>query len=218
MAGEFAVIGLGQFGRSVATHLVREGNAVLAIDRNPERAQMVSDEVDAVMVADATVEAALAELGLDRMTCVVVAMGITAKETSIMVTALLRQRGVPKIVSRAFDELHGRVLLAVGAHEIVSPEHDMGERLARHLSQPNVEDEIVLGTHNMLAAVHTPHALVGLAADAHEVVPRFNVRVLAVVRNGAVVTEDLAGLRMQAGDRLVILGDAHAVRRFAALV
>jgi trk system potassium uptake protein len=218
MAGEFAVIGLGQFGRSVATHLVREGNAVLAIDRNPDRAQLVSNEVDAVMIADATVEAALAELGLERMTCVVVAMGITAKETSIMVTALLRQRGVPKIVSRSFDELHGRVLLAVGAHEIVSPEHDMGERLARHLSQPNVEDEIILGAHDMLAALHTPHALVGLRAHADEVVPRFNVEILAVVREGTVITKRLADLRMEIGDRLVVLGEARAVRRFAALV
>jgi trk system potassium uptake protein len=218
MAGEFAVIGLGHFGRSVAAHLVREGNAVLAIDRNPERAQMVSDEVDAVMVADATVEVALAELGLERMTCVVVAMGVSAKETSIMVTALLRQRGVPKIVSRAFDELHARVLLAVGAHEIVSPEQDMGARLARHLSQPNVEDEIILGAHDLLAAVHTPHALVGLPAHAQEIVPRFNVEILAVVREDTVITKDLSELRMQTGDRLLVLGDVRAVRRFAALV
>jgi trk system potassium uptake protein len=218
MAGEFAVIGLGQFGRSVARQLVREGNAVLAVDRDPERAQLLGEEVDAVMVADATVEAALAELGLERMTCVVVAMGTTAKETSIMVTALLRQRGIPKIVSRAFDELHGRVLLAVGAHEIVSPEHDMGARLARHLSQPNVEDEIVLGMHDMLAAVHTPHALVGARARGAEPLARHDLEVLAVVREGRVVTKALSDLRLEADDRLVVLGDAEAVRRFAALV
>ena len=63
MSGDFAVIGLGQFGRAVALSLVREGAAVLAIDQLQERAQMVEAEVDAVACADATNELALEELG-----------------------------------------------------------------------------------------------------------------------------------------------------------
>jgi trk system potassium uptake protein len=216
MSGDFAVIGLGQFGRSVAVHLVHQGEAVLAIDVDPERARRVESIVDAVVVADAADEMALAELGLERMSCVVVAMGVRAKETSIMVTALLRQRGVRRVVSRATSELHGRVLLAVGAHEIVNPEQEMGARLAHHLANPNVLDQFALDREHVVAEVEAPEAFVDRSLRELGLRERSKIAVVLIRRGGRVISTIDENERVASGDVLVVLGTPSAVRQFAA--
>jgi trk system potassium uptake protein TrkA len=217
MSGDFAVIGLGQFGRAVALHLVDQGEAVLAIDLDAERAKLVEASVDAVVVADATEEAALVELGLERMSCVVVAMGVRAKDTSIMVTALLRQRGVRRVVSRATSDLHGRVLLAVGAHEIVNPEQQMGARLAHHLANPHVVDQFALGRDFVVAEIEAPEAYVGRTLRELGLRQKASISVVLIRRGAQVISTIDPDERLVSGDVLVVLGTPAAVRHFAAL-
>jgi trk system potassium uptake protein TrkA len=216
MSGDFAVVGLGQFGRSVAAHLVRQGAAVLALDHNPDRAKAIESIVDAVVIADATNETALAELGLERMSCVVVAMGIRAKDTSIMVTALLRQRGVRRIVARATSDLHARVLLAVGAHEVVNPELEMGARLAHHLSNPHVIDQFALDKDHVVAEVEAPESFVGQKLREISLHDQHKVAVILMRRSGRVISTIDADETVESGDVFVVLGAPLAVRRFAA--
>lgn len=216
MSGDFAVIGLGQFGRAVATHLVHQGEAVLAIDVDPERAKRVEAVVDAVVVADAADEAALMELDLERMSCVVVAIGVRGKETSIMVTALLRQRGVRRVVSRATSELHGRVLLAVGAHEIINPEQEMGARLAHHLANPHVLDQFELDREHVVAEVEAPETFVGRNLRDLGLRERSKIAVMLIRRGGRVVSTIDDDEHIASGDVLVVLGTPSAVRKFAA--
>lgn len=216
MSGDFAVIGLGQFGRAVASGLLEQGEAVLAIDIDPERAKQLESTVDAVVVADASDERALEELALERMSCVVVAMGVRSKDTSIMVTALLRQRGIARIVARATSPLHARVLLAVGAHEIVNPEQEMGERLSRHLANPHVVDQFSLGPGLVVAEVEAPQSMVESTLGELDVRNRFGVTVVLIRRGTEVLTHAGADTAVASGDILVVLGPSDAVRRFAA--
>lgn len=213
--GEFAVIGLGQFGRALALNLVRDGHSVIAIDRDPDRAQMVEAEVDAVAIVDATIESALAELGLERTTCTIVAMGRRARETSIMVTALLRQRGVPRIISRTSDELHARVLRAVGAHEVINPEFAGGARAARQLASPAVVDQIALTRFEVVAHVQSPASIVGTSCSGF--VSRYRVELMAVVRREKIISRGHQELRVEPNDELVLLGTAEDIRRFSSL-
>lgn len=217
MSGEFAVIGLGQFGRAVALSLVREGAAVLAIDLLEERAQQVEAEVDAVACADATDERALTELGLERMSCVVVAMGARARETSILTTSLLRQRGIPRIISRAANELHARVLLAVGAHEVINPEMQMGQRLARNLAHPTILEQISLDENTNLVEIATPEQFIGKTMIELDARRRYGVSVLAVRRGGQVIPQLAAEEPLARGDRMLIVGAPASVRRVASL-
>jgi trk system potassium uptake protein len=217
MSGEFAVIGLGQFGRAVALSLVREGAAVLAIDQLEERAQLVESEVDAVACADATDERALNELGLERMSCVVVAMGARARETSILTTSLLRQRGIPRIISRVANELHARVLLAVGAHEVINPELQMGQRLARNLAHPTILEQIALDENTNLVEVATPEQFIGKSMNEIDMKRRYGVSLIAIRRGGQVLPQVAGDERLARGDRLLIVGQPASVRRVASL-
>jgi len=217
MVGGFVVIGLGVFGRTVAVTLARLGHQVLAVDRNGEEAQRVAGELDAVVTLDATDEAALKELGLEGVSCAVVAIGVEAMESSILVTALLKQMGVPRIVARALSDLHARVLLAVGAHEVVSPEVEMGQRLARRLAEPTVLERLELGEGAELAEVEAPGSFVGRTLVELDVRRRFAVSVVALKRGGTVRATTDGSEQVAEGDVMVVIGTAEAVGRLAVV-
>lgn len=216
MAGEFAVIGLGQFGRAVARGLARQGQSVLAVDLNPERVEAVAHEVDAALSLDATDEDALTDLDVGRMSCVVVTFGLRAREASILATALLRQLGVPRIVARAHNDLHARVLRAVGANEVVNPETEMGERVALRLAYPGVDELVRLGDAS-IAEVEAPETMVGQSLAELALRDRHRVTVLAFRRHDSVIANPKAAERIESGDVLVLLGRLDAIRRLGAL-
>ncbi len=214
---EFAVIGLGVFGRHVALNLVRRGQSVVAIDRDPDEVEALAAELDATVCLDATDERALRELGLERVSCAVVAIGAESMEASILTTALLRQLGVPRIVARALDELHARVLFAVGAHEVFNPELEMGERLARRLAEPNVLERLDLGEGAQVAELEVPEQLAGQSLVDLDLRRRFGVSVVAI-RTGDRVRATIDGTeRLEGGSVMVVIGSPDAVRRLAKL-
>ena len=215
--GNFVVIGLGMFGRNVALHLAAAGQAVLAVDRDQAEVDRVAPELDSVVCADATDETALRELGLERMSCAVVAIGAQSMEASILTTALLRQMGVPRIVARSLTELHSRVLRAVGAHEVVSPEEQMGQRVARRLAEPNVLDRLDLGGEAQLAEVEVPAAFVGRTLVELDVRRRHGVTVVAIRREGQVRATVRQDERFRDGDVMLVIGAADRIRRLASL-
>lgn len=217
MAQQFAVIGLGTFGRNVALNLARSGQPVLAIDRSEAEVAALAGELDAVICADASDEQTLREIGVHRMGCAVVAIGAESMEASILVTALLRQLGIPRIVARALTELHARVLHAVGAHEVVSPEAEMGLRLARRLAEPNVIARLELGEDAELAEITAPQSFVGKTLVELDVRRRYGVTVVALRRGGTTLANLGGQERLRDGDVLVTIGAPEAVRRIAAL-
>lgn len=213
---DFGVIGLGRFGRSVVRSLVHEGQAVLAIDRDPARLTLVADQVDATARTDTTDEEAVKALQLDRMTSVVVTIGSRATEASLLTVAILRELEVPRIVARAFDARHARLLLAIGAHEVLNPEEEMGARLALRLARPGIRDQIRLG-EGTVAEVEAPEAFAGRSLAELDLGKRHGVAVLAIERGGEVEPSPGADAAVESGDVLVVLGDEEAIRRVAAL-
>jgi trk system potassium uptake protein TrkA len=217
VVGQFVVIGLGIFGRTVAVNLARSGHSVLAVDLDQREVDRAAPELDSVVRADSTDEQALRELRLERVSCAVVAIGAQAMEASILTTALLRQMGVPRIVARSLSELHARVLRAVGAHEVVSPEEEMGHRLARRLAEPNVLERLELGEDAELVELAAPESFIGKTLVDLNVRQQFGVTVVAVRRAGAVRASLGAGDRLEPGDVLVVIGDPEGASRLAAL-
>ena len=157
---QFAVIGLGRFGVSVARTLFKGGYEVLAIDSNEERVQKISSEVTHVVQADTTDENALKALGIRNFDVVVVAIGEDV-QANVLTTLLLKELGVNYIVAKAKNELHGKMLEKIGADRVVYPERDMGQRVAHNLVSTNVLDYIELSPDLSLVEVTTPKVLGG---------------------------------------------------------
>jgi len=218
MINQFAVIGLGVFGRQVALNLKRLGHEVLAIDSDEGLVNACADELDSVVRADATDEAALRELHIDRVSCAVVAIGADSIEASLLATTLLRQLGVPQIVARSVNPLHARALRAVGAHEVVHPEEEMGARLARRLAQPNVLERIDLGADAVLAEIEAPEAFAGKSLVELDVRRQHAVSVLAIRRGDTVLAPLDGSESLAVGDVLIVVGAPRAVGRLAARI
>lgn len=202
---QVAVIGLGRFGSSVARTLAESGCEVLAVDADEARVKAVADEVTDAVRANALDEEALRALGLRNFEVVVVAIGHEV-EASILVTVLLKEMGIPKIVAKAQDELHGRVLQKVGADMVVFPERDMGVRLAHTLISRNVIDEIQLSTDYSILEMVVPHRFLGRNLKELELRQRFGLTILAIRREDRIIVSPDAEQTLEEGDILVALG------------
>ncbi|NJO05233.1 MAG: TrkA family potassium uptake protein, partial [Chloroflexaceae bacterium] len=140
---EYAVIGLGRFGISLATTLVERGYYVLGIDRDRDIVQRTADLITQVVALDATDENALRAVDIGSFETVVVAIGENF-ECNLMATVALKSLGVRNVVSKARTKRQRDILLRVGADHVVLPEHEAGRRLAHVLSGPGVLDQLEL--------------------------------------------------------------------------
>lgn len=201
MKGKVVVIGLGTFGREVAEQLSRMGYSVLAIDQNTALVEEIKESVDSAMALDSTDEEALYEARVDEIPVAIVSIGAEHMEDSIMTVALLHQLRVPRIVARAMNSLHGRILRQVGATEIVNPEQEMGRRVAMQVARPGLREMFELAEGVCVAEVPLPPSFAGQTLAGLQVRRKYNITVLGLER----VTErkgDVATLPQEAGDEL----------------
>ena len=202
---QFAVIGLGRFGSSIARTLSRMGYEVLAADVDADKVNDVNEEVTYAVQLDAMEEEALKSLGLRNFDVVVVAIGQEIK-ASILVTVMLKEMGVRKIVAKANDELHGKVLQKVGADVVVFPERDMGVRVAHALVSRNIIDQIHLSPDYSIVEVVVPARFVGKTLGESALRQKYGVTVLAVRRGEEIIISPGAGQNLKEGDVLVAIG------------
>lgn len=180
MSGQTLVIGLGQFGMSLARALMQQGSEVLAVDISESHVNEIAPHVSDAVLMNAMDEEALASLApAQRDTCVC-AIGDENREGSIIVTALLKQLGAPYIIARATDDLHARILGLVGAHEVIHPERNYGQRLAIRLAWRNVLNVMPLGGDLVLTEIKAPEAFWGRTLAELELPRRFSVTVSAI--------------------------------------
>ena len=135
----FAVIGLGQFGRSVVKELVDNGMDVIAIDNNEEVARQVGTELPTTFVADSTDEKALRELGIDDVDAAIVAFGDN-QQASVLTTVILRELGVKNIMVRVDDDYYVPIMKKLGATEVITPQKAAGAALANRIGNEDFQD------------------------------------------------------------------------------
>jgi trk system potassium uptake protein TrkA len=208
---QFAVIGLGRFGSSVATSLYRQGYDVMAVDSDEEQIQKFADEVTHVIQADSTDENALKALGIRNFDVVVVAIGEDI-QANVMTTLLLKELGVPYVVAKAKNGIHGRMLEKVGADKVVYPERDMGTRVAHNIISPNVLDYIELSPNLSLVEVTAPKELINQTLLAANLRPRFGINVVAIKRGSHLNVSPRADDVIHAGDVLVVIGANEGIQ------
>ncbi|MEU4647320.1 potassium channel family protein [Nocardia fluminea] len=209
------VIGLGRFGGALARELVTHGSEVLAIDSDPALVQEYSDDLTHVACADTTNMEALQQLGVPSFPHAVVGIG-SNMEASILTTSLLSDCNIPKIWAKATSRQHGQILGRVGAHHVVLPEHDMGERVA-HLVTGRMIDYIEFDTDYAMAKTTAPQSAVGRTLTASGLRQHFEITVVAIKHPGAEFTYATADTVVGAGDQLIVSGRIEEVERFAEL-
>lgn len=208
-----AVIGLGRFGTSLALQLARDGTEVLAIDSSPQVVQRLSSSLSQVVAADATDEDALRQIGVADFRRAVVSIG-AAQEASILCTALLADLGVKQIWAKALSEQHAKILKRVGAHHVVQPEADMGERVA-HLVSSRVLDWIEVDPGWVLVRMRPPKEYVGLPLGQSQLRTKRHVTIVSVKpENSELFLHAGNDTVLRYGDQILVAGRPHHVERF----
>jgi len=210
---QFAVIGIGRFGASVASKLYEMGYDVLAIDTSESRIDGIVDRVTHAVVADSTSEAALKSLGISNFDVVIVAIGQDI-QASILTTLVLKEMGVKQIVTKALTEQHGKVLQKIGADRIVFPERDMGVRVANNLVATNVLDFIELSPDFSIVELIATTEMVGKSLKELDLRAKFGVNVLAIrTTDKNINVSPAASDKIQAGDLLIIVGENSSLQK-----
>lgn len=211
---EFVVIGLGEFGASVARRLHELGHSVLAVDRSRAIVQQLADDLPDVVALDATNEDALRDIDVKSFDTALVAVGGDLAR-AILITLALKQMGVRHVISKALDDHARQVLLRIGADEVVMPEHQFGRWVAERmvLGQIQAIQEVEPGV--LMGALSCPKAVAGQTLEELRL-PR-GVTVLLITGGDRTVPMPPPTQRLITGDTIWLLGKAdaiHAIRAF----
>jgi trk system potassium uptake protein TrkA len=207
------VLGMGRFGASLALELVRRGTEVLGVDSKQRVVQRFADELTHIAVADTTDPEALRQLDVPDYQRAVVGIG-NDLEASILTTAVLVDLGLPNIWAKAVSRQHGRILERVGAHHVVLPEHEMGERVA-HLVTGRMLDYIEFEDDFAMVKTSPPRDIVGRPLSDTGVRTRDRITVVGVKRPGEDFTYATENTVLQPEDLLIISGKIDDVEAFA---
>jgi trk system potassium uptake protein TrkA len=210
---QIAVIGLGRFGSALALELARAGNDVLGVDADMQVVQRLSSHLGHVVQADVTDESVLESLGVSQFDAAVI--GITSHlETSILTTMLLKRMGVPRVVAKAQNELHGEILKRIGADHVVYPERDTGVRLAHAWASTDITDILDVVEGYGVSRILVPPAMVGRTlGETSQERPR-SITVFLLARGRKVTVFPTQDERLQEGDVLVLAGEIEDIETF----
>lgn len=178
---KFIIIGLGSFGASLAQKLTALGNEVIGIDISMSKVDSYKENISYTICMDATDEFTVSGLPLKETDVVLVAIGEN-QGANIMATALLKNLKVKRLISRAINPLHEKVLQAIGVHEIVHPEEETAERWTKKLSLSNVVDSFELNDNYSIIEAKVPVDFIGKTIMEVGFRKDFNILVLTILR------------------------------------
>ena len=209
------VIGLGRFGKSFAIKAARYGGEVVAVDIDEKMVEEVEPYVADAKILDATDMNALKELDPASFDYIVVSIGenLTA---SILAVVNLKELGIEHIIAKANSEIHAKVLERIGADEIIYPEDESAERLAMKLTHRGMLEYFEIFKDLSIAEVEPPKDVIGKSLRDSRLRNKYNVYVIAIRRNGELITLPGPDEVIREGDTLVIMGrpqDVEKVRR-----
>lgn len=209
---QFAVIGMGRFGYSLATKLYELGYDVLAIDDDEENIKNIAERVTYAVQADATDINTLKAIGLRNIEVVVVAIA-TDINASLMTTLNARELGIKEVFAKAQNEQHAKVLYKVGADRVFLPERDMGNRVAHNIASNNILDLIELDPNHSIIEINAIEQWEGKSLADLDLRAKYGINVIAIKRGDKLNISPIAKDEIQKIDILVVIGDNNSLAK-----
>lgn len=209
------VIGLGRFGAATAGQLQRQGREVLAVDTDPDLVQKWAERVTHAVQLDARNIEALRQIGAQEFSVAVVAVG-TSIEASVLVTANLADLKINQIWAKAMSSTHGRILKRIGAHHVIYPEAEAGERVA-HLLGGKMLDFIEFDDEFVMAKMYPPKSIRGKSLRDSQVRSKYSVTVVGVKSPGQEFTYATADTVITNYDVIIVAGTSDSVEAFSVV-
>ncbi len=208
----FLIIGLGRFGHYLCRQLAELGNEILAVDAVEERLEPCLPLVTSAQIGDCTKPEVLRELGVRNFDSCFVCIG-TNFQSSLEITSLLKELGAKRVVSRASTDVQAKFLLRNGADEVVYPERDMAEKVAKKSSANHVFDFVDLGDYGIYEML-PPKSWVDKSIRELNVRVNYNVSILGVREKDGSMRMPDAEYRFQGEDHMLVMGSDKDLARF----
>lgn len=202
------VLGIGRFGERVATKLFEDGLEVMAVDKDYDLVQNISDKVTSAVQCDISNDKALEELGIGNFDVAVIATG-ESLEASMAATLFAKDHNVEKIIAKATSTNHARILKKIGADQIIFPEIDMGEKLARSIVGSNLLQFFHFSDDYSMIELKAYDELVGKSLKEIDFRKKYKMMVIAYKRDGELIINPEANWKIEKDDTLVLLGDSE---------
>ena len=209
------VIGLGRFGAATADTLTKLDREVLAVDTDMNLVQQWSDLVTHSVQADVTRLEALQQIGAEKFSTAVVAVG-SSIEASVLITANLVDLGIPQIWSKAVSESHGKILERIGATHVIFPEAEAGERVA-HLLNGQMLDFVEVDEDFAIVRMLPPRVLLGKTLAQAGIRNEYKITTVGMKKPGESFTYATAETLIADGDQILVSGHPDDIEKFAAL-
>jgi trk system potassium uptake protein TrkA len=220
------IVGLGNFGASLAQKLTTQGHEVIGIDNSMAKVDAYKEKISHTICMDATDEFTVSGLPLKETDLIIVAIG-EDQGANVMTTALFKNLEVKRLISRAINPLHEKVLKAIGVDEIVHPEEETAERWSKKLCLTNVVDSFELNDEYSILEVKAKSKLIGKTIKEVDFRNRYNLLVLTIIKKverksllGKTIIEDKvqgvanADLLIEDSDILVLYGSNADLEKF----
>ena len=201
-----AVIGLGQFGGTVAKMLASMKHEVLGVDIDPEVVQKISPFITHAIVADTTDEEAIKALALSQFDIVIVAIGDNI-QANLMTSMLLKEMNMPYVVSKAENALQGKMLKKMGVDKVIYPEYDVAQRLAQSLTRDHVMDYLQLSKNISLIEIKMPTFLVGANLKDSNLREKYNLNAVGIRRGEDLEVPPNPSTILGEDDKLLVIGN-----------
>lgn len=214
---QFLIIGLGRFGSSIAKTIYELGQDVLAIDKDEEKVQEISDYVTHAVQMDSTDESIVKTLGVKNFDVAVVTIGSNLQD-SVLSTLILKELGIKYIIAKANNELHAKVLTKIGADKVVLPERDMGARVAHNLVFSNILDYIELSEEYSILETEAIKEWFNKSLKEIEIRKKYGINVVAIKRGDKVNISPSAEDIIKENDVLVAIGSVKDLNKFEGLI
>ena len=201
---QYIVVGLGRFGRAIAETLCQDGAEVLGVDRRMDVVERLRDELTQTIQMDAMDRDALETLGVRDFDIVFVTMGSDIRASGTIVL-LLKELGARRIIAKAHDEFHGRMLEKLGADQVLLPERDMGRRVAHSLVSGNVIEFMELSTQYSMAEIRPKPEWVGKTLKELAMRSSMDINVVAIRNGDEVNAMPQPETRISEGDLMLVV-------------
>ena len=208
---QYIVVGLGRFGRAIAETLCQDGAEVLGVDCKMDMVERMRDELTQTIQMDAMDRDALETLGVQDFDIVFVTMGSDIRASGTIVL-LLKELGARRVIAKAHDEFHGRMLEKLGADQVLFPERDMGRRVAHSLISGNVIEYMELSTQYSMAEIRPKPEWIGKTLEALAMRSRMDINVVAIRNGDSVNAMPQPDTRISEGDVMLVVISEQALK------
>lgn len=208
----YAVFGLGRYGRAVAEELVKNGADVIAIDSNEELINDAAQTIPVCKCADVTEPEVIDKLDIAEVDVVIIAMA-NSLEATVMAITLCKEAGVPTVIAKCVEEMHGKIFERVGADKVVFPEKEAGTRLGKNLLSSGFVDIVELSKDASMVELQVKNEWIGKNLIQLNLRKKYSINVVAVIKGEEVITNIDPEMPLTENMKLIVIADVAKLEK-----